>query len=79
MQRQRDDRDCGAHPAATRPLQPTHGCITLQRSLDNLPSFDTCGWFAREAGTTALVAEMLPGDDATSLPQTVSLKLTTEA
>ena len=73
MQRQRADRACRAHPAAAKPLRPSHGRITPQRSLDLLPSFDTCGWFAREVGTFAFVAEVLLGDDATPLPQTVRL------
>ena len=78
MHCRRADRACRAHPAAIRPLRPTHGRISLQRALDLSPSFDTCGWFAREVGTVARAADVLLGDDATPLPQTVRLLLTTE-
>ncbi len=44
-------------------LRPTHGRISLQGTLDLAPSLDTCGWFARDAGTFARVAEVLLGAD----------------
>ena len=56
-------------------LRPTHGRISLQRALDLSPSFDTCGWFARDIGTFARVAGVLLGDDATPLPDAVRLLL----
>ena len=59
-------------------LRPTHGRISLQRALDLSPSFDTCGWFARDVGTFARVADVLLGDDATPLPETVRLLLPSE-
>jgi amidase len=40
-------------------LRPTHGLISLQGALDLAPSFDTCGWFARDVGTFARVAGVL--------------------
>jgi hypothetical protein len=45
-------------------LRPTHGRVSLQGALDLAPSFDTCGWFARDIGTFARVADVLLGADA---------------
>lgn len=47
-------------------LRPTHGRVSLQRTLDLAPSLDTCGWFAREVQTFARVADVLLGADAAS-------------
>lgn len=44
-------------------LRPTHGRISLQDVLDLAPSFDTCGWFARDVPTFARVADVLLGAD----------------
>ena len=49
-------------------LRPTHGRISLQGVLDLAPSFDTCGWFARDVATFALVADVLLGADPAPLP-----------
>ena len=38
-------------------LRPTHGRIPLDGILMQAPSYDTIGWFARDAGTFARVAE----------------------
>jgi len=54
-------------------LRPTHGRISLERCQDLAPSFDTCGFFARDAATFARVADVLLGDDVTPLPQHVRL------
>ena len=54
-------------------LRPTHGRVSLQGALDLSPSFDTCGWFARDIGTFARVADVLLGNDAAPLPDTVRL------
>lgn len=59
-------------------LRPTHGRISLQGVLDLSPSFDTCGWFARDVSTFARVADVLLGEDATPLPAAVRLLLPTE-
>jgi amidase len=40
-------------------LRPTHGRVSLRGALELSPSFDTCGWFARDAATFARVAEVL--------------------
>lgn len=45
-------------------LRPTHARISLEGALDLSPSFDTCGFFARDAGTFARVAGVLLGADA---------------
>lgn len=49
-------------------LRPTHGRVSLEGALDLAPSLDTCGWFARDIGTFARVADVLLGADATPLP-----------
>jgi amidase len=45
-------------------IRPTHGRISLARCLDLAPSFDTCGFFARDARTFARVADVLMAPDA---------------
>ena len=54
-------------------LRPTHGRISLDRVLDLAPSLDTCGWFARDIGTFARVADVLLGTDPKPLPAQVRL------
>lgn len=51
-------------------IRPTHGRVSLQGALDLAPSFDTGGWFARDAGTFARVAEVLldAADEAPAQP-----------
>ena len=49
-------------------LRPTHGRISLQGALDLSPSFDTCGWFTRDAASFARVADVLLGADAVPAP-----------
>ena len=49
-------------------LRPTHGRVSLQGVLDLAPSFDTCGWFARDVATFARVADVLLGADPAPLP-----------
>lgn len=59
-------------------LRPTHGRVSLQDALDLSPSFDTCGWFARDVGTFARVADVLLGPDASALPAKVRVLLPTD-
>lgn len=59
-------------------LRPTHGRVSLQDALDLSPSFDTCGWFARELGTFARVADVLFDADACVLPAKVRLLVPTD-
>ena len=54
-------------------LRPTHGRVSLEGALDLAPSFDTCGWFARDIGTFARVADVLLGADTAALPARVRL------
>ncbi|WP_234193029.1 amidase [Pseudacidovorax sp. NFM-22] len=49
-------------------LRPTHGRVSLEGALDLAPSLDTCGWFARDIGTFARVADVLLGADPAQLP-----------
>jgi amidase len=51
-------------------LRPTHGRISLELVMDLAPSFDTCGWFARDIATYARVADVLLGPDPAPLPAT---------
>ncbi len=52
-------------------LRPTHGRVSLEGALDLAPSFDTCGWFTRDVGTFARVADVLLGADSARLPARV--------
>ena len=49
-------------------LRPTHGRVSLQGAVDLSPSFDSCGWFARDIAPFARVADALLGADAAPLP-----------
>jgi len=40
-------------------LRPTHGRIPLEGACPLAPSFDTCGWFARDAGVLERVGRVL--------------------
>ena len=42
-------------------LRPTHGRIPLDGILEQAPSYDTIGWFARDAATFARVAQAVFG------------------
>jgi amidase len=44
-------------------IRPTHGRIPLDGVCPLAPSFDTCGWFARDAGVFARVGRTLLRDD----------------
>lgn len=48
-------------------LRPTHGRISLAGCMELAASFDTCGVFARDAGTLARVVRVLAGPDTASL------------
>jgi len=43
-------------------LRPTHGRIPLEGILMQAPSYDTIGWFARDADTYARIAEAVFGN-----------------
>ncbi len=44
-------------------LRPTHGRVPLDGVAPLSPSFDTVGWFARDAGLMARVGDVLLGSD----------------
>jgi amidase len=50
---------CGIHG-----MRPTHGRIPMDGACPLAPSFDTCGWFARDAGLLARVGAVLLGTEA---------------
>ncbi len=54
-------------------IRPTHGRISLDGVLDLAPSLDTCGWFARDVGTFARVADVLLGEDTSPLSERICL------
>jgi hypothetical protein len=49
-------------------MRPTYGRIPLDGVCPLAPSFDTCGWFARDTGVFELVGRTLLYDDAPALP-----------
>ena len=49
-------------------LRPTHGRISLEDCMDLCPSYDTCGFFARDIDTFERVADVLLGEDSVTLP-----------
>lgn len=56
-------------------LRPTHARISLECCMPLAPSFDTCGWFAREIDLFARVGEVLLGEDSMPLPASPRLLL----
>jgi amidase len=49
-------------------IRPTHGRVSLEGCHDLAPSFDTCGYFARDGVTFVRVGEVLLGSDRNPLP-----------
>lgn len=49
-------------------IRPTHGAVSLRGVLDLAPSFDTCGWFARDAASFERVGQVLLPADPVPLP-----------
>jgi len=45
-------------------MRPTHGRISLEAVCPLAPSFDTCGWFARDAAVFERVGRVLLRDEA---------------
>ena len=52
-------------------LRPTHGRVSLKGCMELAPSFDTCGWFARDIDSFARVGEVLLREDSCMLPDGV--------
>jgi amidase len=48
-----------AHNCGVYGFRPTHGCIPLDGIVPFSPSFDTVGWFARDAGLLRRVGRVL--------------------
>lgn len=59
-------------------LRPTHGRVPLDGCVPLAPSFDTCGWFARDATMMARVGAVLL-DPAPAPPPPASLLLARDA
>ena len=49
-------------------LRPTHGRVDATGVMPLAPSFDTVGWFARDAETLERVGAVLLGEDAEAVP-----------
>ena len=56
-------------------IRPTHGRISLEGAHDLAPSFDTCGFFARDAATFRRLGEVLLAPDPAALPDRPRLLL----
>lgn len=60
-------------------MRPTHGRVSLEGALDLAPSFDTCGFFARDGATFARAGAVLLGPDPSPVPATPRLLLAADA
>ncbi|MFT3758958.1 amidase [Thauera sp.] len=69
---------CPASHCGLFGLRPTHGRISLEACLDLAPSFDTCGFFTRDAATFARVGSVLLGEDDAPLPASPRLLTPTD-
>ncbi|WP_436639238.1 amidase [Microbaculum sp. FT89] len=49
-------------------LRPTHARIDISGCMPLAPSYDTVGWFARDAVTFARVGDIVLGEDSAKLP-----------
>ncbi|MBI3917977.1 MAG: amidase [Betaproteobacteria bacterium] len=50
-------------------IRPTHGRISLAGACPLAPSFDTCGWFARDAALLERVGHVLFGETTVEAPR----------
>jgi amidase len=60
-------------------IRPTHGRVSLEGCLDLAPSFDACGFFARDGETFVRVGEVLLGPDPSPLPEAPKLLIAADA
>src|SRR5262249_23071257 len=60
-------------------IRPTHGRLPLEGVVGQAPSFDTVGWFAREADLLAEIGEVLLGVDLQRAPRPRHLIVATDA
>jgi len=49
-------------------IRPTHGRVSLEGACALAPSYDTAGWFARDAALLERVGRVLLGEDTPSMP-----------
>ncbi|WP_367718127.1 amidase [Nitratireductor sp. GISD-1A_MAKvit] len=56
-------------------LRTTHGRISLEGAMPLAPSFDTFGWFARDAALYARVGDVLLGEDTHETPLTKPVRI----
>ncbi len=54
-------------------IRPTHGRISLEGVCPLAPSFDTAGWFARDAGILERVGRVLLGEERAGTPRRLLL------
>lgn len=60
-------------------LRPSHGRVPLDGVMPLAPSFDTVGWFARDAGILCRVGEVLLGEASAEAPAPQKLLLAEDA
>jgi amidase len=60
-------------------IRPSHGRLSLVGVVGQAPSFDTVGWFAREADLLARVGEILLGSQLGPAPRLRHLIVATDA
>jgi amidase len=60
-------------------IRPTHGRLSLEGVVGQAPSFDTVGWFARDADVLARVGEVLLGVELVRAPRPRHLIVATDA
>jgi amidase len=60
-------------------IRPTHGRLSLEGVVGQAPSFDTVGWFARDADLLARVGEVLLGIELARAPRPRHVMVATDA
>jgi amidase len=60
-------------------IRPTHGRLSLEGVVGQAPSFDTAGWFARDADLLARIGEVLLGLELRHAPRPRHVIVATDA
>ncbi len=60
-------------------IRPTHGRVSLEGVVGQAPSFDTVGWFARDAELLARIGEVLLGSEIARAPRARHVIVATDA
>jgi amidase len=60
-------------------IRPTHGRVSLEGVVGQAPSFDTVGWFARDADLLARIGEVLLGAELARAPRPRHVIIATDA